>query len=165
MTRAGSRFGRWPPAVDRREQIAPQSFISHLRQVFHVDVDIARLVILEGTALRLRCLALEIAQVADAVPTPTAVQPRARGIRVRNSRTTDKRSSSDTSRVLRRATATASCAGVNVGQGVGLLMHPSYHAGFTRGISHGICATKPRWRQTEIGSNWSDSTTGSHWSG
>jgi hypothetical protein len=51
-----------------------------VRQVFHIDVDVPGLIGLEGAVLRPRCLGLEIAQVADAMPTQAAVEARARSV-------------------------------------------------------------------------------------
>ena len=56
--------------------------IGHLWQVFHVDVDVARLICLEGAVFRSGCPVLEVAQVSHALPPQAAVQPGARGVRV-----------------------------------------------------------------------------------
>ena len=73
-----------PPCrpVDGHEEVAARSFVSHLGQILHVDVDIARLVSLEGAVFGPRRLCLQVTQVADAMPTQTAVQTRARDVRV-----------------------------------------------------------------------------------
>ena len=71
-----------PPCrpVDGHEEVAARSFVSHLGQILHVDVDIARLVSLEGAVFGPRRLCLQVTQVADAMPTQTAVQTRARDV-------------------------------------------------------------------------------------
>jgi len=61
-------------AINRHEQVAARRLIGHLRQVFHVDVDVSGLVSLEAAALWAGLLCLEIAQVAYTMPTQTAVQ-------------------------------------------------------------------------------------------
>ncbi|CUH40984.1 hypothetical protein JSE7799_03725 [Jannaschia seosinensis] len=68
--------------VDGHEEVTAAGLIGHLRQVFHVDVEVARLVGLEGAVLRLGRLGLQVAQVSHAMPAQAAIQPRARGVRV-----------------------------------------------------------------------------------
>jgi len=52
--------------INRYEEVAARGLIGHLRQVFHVDVEVSRLVSLEGAVLRLLFLGREIAQVSHA---------------------------------------------------------------------------------------------------
>lgn len=68
--------------VDGDEQVTPRGFMSHLRQILHVDMDVARLVGLEVAVFRPRRLGLKIAQVADAMPAQATVQARARDLRI-----------------------------------------------------------------------------------
>jgi len=58
------------------------SFTEKVRQVFHVDMDVSRIVSIEGAVLRLLFLGREIAQVSYAMPPQAAVQPGTRGVRV-----------------------------------------------------------------------------------
>ena len=75
-----------PPhcSVDRHENIAPVSLIGHLWQVIDVDVQEARLVVLEGLqGLGLAFdLGLQASEVGDAVTAQAAVQARARDVGV-----------------------------------------------------------------------------------
>jgi len=144
--RAGAlQIAQKPPRVGRRlrfedadehpscgstnghEEIPAAVLIGHLRQVIHVDMDVSRLISLEGAVLRLLFLGREIAQVSHAMPPQAAVQPGTRGVRVQklpqraiegaigsSPMASATRSSSETSSVLRSATATASWAGVSV---------------------------------------------------
>ncbi len=69
-------------AVDRDEQIPALLLIGHLRQVFHVDVDVAGLVCLERLVRGLRHLRLQVTEGADPMPTQASIQPGARDVRV-----------------------------------------------------------------------------------
>jgi len=95
--------------------VAARGFIGHSRQVFHVDMDVSRLVSLEGAVLRLLFLGREIAQVSHAMPPqvrrgqktiweivfPDArSKPEREAFGFRNARTTASRSSSETGSVL-----------------------------------------------------------------
>ncbi len=57
-------------AVDHDEQIPALLLIGHLRQVFHVDEDVAGLVCLERLVRGLRHLRLQVTEGADPMPTP-----------------------------------------------------------------------------------------------
>lgn len=81
-----TRFGRCLAVVDadedpasgsvnRTEQIPARGFIRHLRQILHVEMDLSGLIGPEAAVLGAGILGLEVAQVARAVPTQTAVQP------------------------------------------------------------------------------------------
>ena len=70
-------------AINCNKQIAPGGLIRHLRQILHVDVDVSGLISLEAAVLGAGVLGLEIAQVADAVPTQAAIQPRAGNVRIK----------------------------------------------------------------------------------
>jgi hypothetical protein len=69
-------------AVDGHEQIPAAALVGHLRQVFHVDMQVARLVGLEGPVCRPWQSRLQGAQVAHAMPAQAAVQPGTRNMRV-----------------------------------------------------------------------------------
>ena len=58
------------------------SFTERVGQVFHIYVDLAGLVGFEATVFWSRVLGLQIAQVPHSMAAQTAIQPRARGIRV-----------------------------------------------------------------------------------
>ena len=98
-----------------------------MRQILDIHMQIAGRVSFERLVLRSGRFRLQIAQIADAMPPQTAVQARARDLRVQelaqraiagaigsSPMASASRSSSDTNRVLRSTTATASCAGVSV---------------------------------------------------
>lgn len=69
-------------AVDRHEQIPASLLVRHLWQVFHVDMQVAGLVGLEGLVRGPRRLRLQVLQPGDAMPSQTAIEPRARYVRV-----------------------------------------------------------------------------------
>lgn len=69
-------------SVDCHEKVAAGAIIGHLRQLFHVDMQLAGFIGLDGAVLRLWCFGLQIAQVSYAMPTQAAVQPSAEGVRV-----------------------------------------------------------------------------------
>ena len=69
-------------SINGHKEIPARGFIGHLRQVFHVDMDVSRLVSLEGAVLRLLFLGRELAQVSHAMPPQATIQARARGVRV-----------------------------------------------------------------------------------
>ena len=66
--------------VNGHEEVAAAALIGHLRQVFHVDVDVTGLVGLEGAVLWLRGLGFQIAQIAHTMSPQAAVQPGTRGV-------------------------------------------------------------------------------------
>ncbi|BAO82883.1 hypothetical protein SMCB_0655 [Serpentinimonas maccroryi] len=66
-------------AVDGHEQVAPLCLIGHLRQVLHVDVQVARLVALEALVGLTGRGGLEGIEVAHAVAAQAAVNARAAG--------------------------------------------------------------------------------------
>lgn len=68
--------------VDGHKQVAARGFVSHLRQILHVDVDITGLASLESAVFRPGRLGLQVAQIAHTMPAKAAVEPRARDIRV-----------------------------------------------------------------------------------
>ena len=125
--------------INGDEQVAPGRFFSHLRQILDVDMQIAGRIGLERLVLGPGRFRPQIAQIAHPFaiglepmaltgsPAQTPVQSRARDIRVEelaqraiagaigsSPMASASRSSIDTSSVLRKTTATASCAGVNV---------------------------------------------------
>ena len=69
-------------ALDGHEQVSSPILIGHLGQVFHVDVEVARLVDGKGAVLGLGSLRLQRPQVAHPVAAQAAIQPRARDLRV-----------------------------------------------------------------------------------
>ena len=73
-----------PPrsAVDGDEQILATVLFRHLRQVFHIDMELARLIGLEGLVRRMWQGKLQSAQIAPAMPAQAAVQPGTRDMRV-----------------------------------------------------------------------------------
>ena len=73
-----------PPcgAVDGHEELAPPLLVRHLRQVFHVDMQVAGLVGLEGAVRRLRLFRLQRPQVAQAMAPQAAVEAGPRDLRV-----------------------------------------------------------------------------------
>ncbi len=113
--------------INRHKQVAAGRFVSHLRQILDVHVQIAGLIGLERLVLRSGAFRLQIAQIANPMPPQTPVKPRARDLRVEklpqraiegaigsSPMASASRSSIDTNSVLRRTTATASCAGLSV---------------------------------------------------
>ena len=125
--------------VNRHKQVAPGRFVGHLRQILDVDMQIAGRVGLECLVLGPGRFYLQIAQIAhpfaiglepralNGSPALAAVEAGARHLRVQefperaiagaigsSPMASASRSSMDTSSVLRRTTATASCAGVSV---------------------------------------------------
>lgn len=68
--------------VDRHEQVTPRGFVSHLKQILHIDVQVTRLIGFEGAVLRLRRTGLQLAQVTHGMPAKASIQPRARDIEV-----------------------------------------------------------------------------------
>ncbi len=73
-----------PPCgpIDGHEEIAAAALISHLGQVFDVDVHVTGLISLECTVFGLGYLGLHVTQVAYAVATQATIQPRPRRIRI-----------------------------------------------------------------------------------
>jgi|GEM_PF-3116019 len=69
-------------AVDGHEQVAARGFVSHLRQILHIDMKVAGLIGLECLVLGSGVFRLQIAQIANPMPPQTPVQPRARDLRV-----------------------------------------------------------------------------------
>ncbi len=122
--------------VDGHEQVAPRRFVRHLRQILHVPMQVAGLVGTERLERRkrLECLMLgpwrcrqQITQIAKPMAAQTPVQTRTRdawaeklperaieGTIGSSPMASASRASIDTSSVLRRTTATASCADVSV---------------------------------------------------
>ena len=68
--------------INRHKQVAAGRFVSHLRQILDVHVQIAGLIGLERLVLRSGAFRLQIAQIANPMPPQAAVQPRARDLRV-----------------------------------------------------------------------------------
>lgn len=64
------------------EQIATGSLARHSGQILCVDVDVSRLIGFETTVLRAGFPSLQIAQVSNAMPLQTSIQPRVGYIRV-----------------------------------------------------------------------------------
>ncbi|CAM4420544.1 hypothetical protein PARU111607_18005 [Palleronia rufa] len=87
--RVGGRL-RWVDAdedpsgrtVNRHEEVASPLLVRHLRQVFHVDMQIAGLIGPERLVRRLRRLWCEVAELAHPMSPQTAIQPGARDVRV-----------------------------------------------------------------------------------
>ena len=69
-------------AVDRDEQRPASLRVGHLRQVLHIDVQIAGLIGLEGFVRGLWPLRLEVPQAGYAMAPQAAVEPRARQVRM-----------------------------------------------------------------------------------
>jgi len=61
--------------MDCYEEVTTGPLIGHLRQVFHVDMQVAGFVSLEGAVLGFWRCGLEIAQVSYPVAAQAAVQP------------------------------------------------------------------------------------------
>ena len=68
--------------INRHEQVAPGRFISHLRQILHIDMKVAGLVGFERLVLRSGVASLQVTQIAHPMPPQAAVEARARHIRV-----------------------------------------------------------------------------------
>ena len=68
--------------INRHKQVAAGRFVSHLRQILDVHVQIAGLIGLERLVLRSGAFRLQIAQIANPMPPQTPVKPRARDLRV-----------------------------------------------------------------------------------
>ena len=79
---ARSRSRKKRRAINGHEVIVVGTLLDHLRQVFHIDVDIAGFIGFEGTVFRLLYSGLQVAQVSRAIPTQSAVQARQRDIRL-----------------------------------------------------------------------------------
>jgi hypothetical protein len=69
-------------AVDRDEEIPAAFFVGHLRQVFHVEVEIAGLIGLERFVRRLLSLRLKLTKISRPMSSQAAVKPGARDVRV-----------------------------------------------------------------------------------
>ena len=69
--------------VDGDEEVTSGRLVGHLRQVFHVDVDVTGFIGLEGAVFWPGFLGLQVTQVPHPMPTQAAIQPRARGVRVK----------------------------------------------------------------------------------
>ena len=119
------RVGRCLAAVDADEnparspvncnkQIPARSLTSHLWQVLHVDVQISRLISLEPAVSGPCTFAFKSRRLPMPCRRGHRSSPERETSGFRNPRITASRSSRDTGSVLRRATATASCAGVSV---------------------------------------------------
>ena len=80
--------------VNGHKQVAPFRFVLHLREVFHVHVQVARLVALERFVGGLKLLRLKGVEVFYAVAPEAPAEPRARDSGNRNSRVTASKSSS-----------------------------------------------------------------------
>ena len=67
-----------PPGrpVNGHEKVTATGFVSHPGQVFHVDVELAGFIGLEGAVFGAGCFYLEITQVADAMSPQATVQTR-----------------------------------------------------------------------------------------
>ena len=59
------------------------SFTERVRQVFHVDMDVAGLIGFEGAVFWFDGFGLEIVQVADTMTSQAPVQARARSVRIK----------------------------------------------------------------------------------
>jgi len=72
-----SRTPHTPPRrpVDGDEEAA--ALVSHLGQVFHVDVDVSGLIGFEGAVFGLGFFGLEIALISHTMPSQAAIQTRA----------------------------------------------------------------------------------------
>ena len=71
--------------VNRHEQIAARGFVSHLRQIRHIDMTVAGLVGLERLVRGTRSFRLQVTQIAHPMPPQTPVEARARDIRAHES--------------------------------------------------------------------------------
>ena len=131
--RIGRRFGSVDAdehpaggAVVRHEPVAPPGFVLHLRQVFDVDVAIERRVGLDELVGGSGGFVHQIRQVSNLVTPQTPIQPRARDLRIEelperaiagaigsSPTASADRTPSDSKRLQRRTTFTASCAGVS----------------------------------------------------
>jgi len=61
--------------VDCHKEVSAAVFISHLRQIFYVDVDVSGLVGLEGAVFWPGSLGLQVAQVSNAMAPQTPIKP------------------------------------------------------------------------------------------
>ncbi len=100
--------------VDGHEEGTAAALICHRWQVFQVDGDGTGFIGFEGAVLWPRRCCFQGAQGLTPCRRKQRSRPEREAFGFKNSRTTASRSSSETKSVLRRATATASCAGVNV---------------------------------------------------
>ena len=66
-----------PRTVDRDEQVASSVLIAHLRQILHVDMEVPGLIGLERLVFGFGRPGFKITQIAYAMATQTAIQPRA----------------------------------------------------------------------------------------
>ena len=68
--------------VNCHEQVAARGFVSHLRQILHIDMQVAGRVGLERLVLWSGVFRQQVAQITHLMPPQTPVQPRARNLRV-----------------------------------------------------------------------------------
>ena len=113
-------------AVVRHEPVETPGFVLHLQQVFDLDVAIERCVGLDELVGGSRGFVHQIRQVSNLVTPQTPIQPRARDLRIEefpqraiagaigsSPTSSANRTPSDSKRLQRRTTFTASCAGVS----------------------------------------------------
>ena len=98
--------------IDGDKEVTPSVLIGHLRQVFDVDMQIARLICLEGSVCRLGFFRLQVAQVAHTMAAQAAIKTGARYMWVQElthhreqviQRQQQRRSQCDSYSLLRRA--------------------------------------------------------------
>ena len=70
-------------AVDGHEQVAARGFVSHLRQILHIDMKVAGLIGLECLVLGSGVASLQVTQIAHPMPPQAAVEARARHMLVK----------------------------------------------------------------------------------